>query len=188
MPGIILGWDFLSKKQLGITWGPEEILQLGDNQDIPVQVAKEFNDASGTLTAKTTIPPRNLVLVSVTTKLPPTSRKTRFGFTPLQDNPHLGLNCIVYPLDYATMWGDLRKVLIHLGRQEIKLQQGTLLGHFYQAPQEEIMITEEDIFGVNFEQPWTSEEIEEEVLKGDNKGFITSPVDVDPRTCQAEGR
>ena len=31
------------------------------------------------------------------------------------------------------------------------------------------------------EEPWDTEEIEEEVLKGDKKGFITSPADIDPR-------
>ena len=43
------------------------------------------------------------------------------------------------------------------------------------------MITQEDIFGINIEKPWAPEEIEEEVLKGDKKGFITSPADIDPR-------
>ena len=43
------------------------------------------------------------------------------------------------------------------------------------------MITKEDIFGINAEKSWTPEEIEEEVLKGDKKGFITSPIDIDPR-------
>ena len=32
-PGIILGRDFLAQNQLGITWGPEGILELRDNQD-----------------------------------------------------------------------------------------------------------------------------------------------------------
>ena len=41
------------------------------------------------------------------------------------------------------------------------------------------MITQEDIFGVNVEEPWTPREVEEEVLKGDGKGFITSPADID---------
>ena len=45
-PGIILVRDFLSKNQLGITWGPEGILQLRDSQDIPVQAAEELNDSS----------------------------------------------------------------------------------------------------------------------------------------------
>ena len=43
------------------------------------------------------------------------------------------------------------------------------------------MITEEEVFGVNVEEPWMSEQLEEEVLRGDAKGFITSPADVDPR-------
>ena len=43
------------------------------------------------------------------------------------------------------------------------------------------MITQEDIFGVNVEEPWAPGEVEEEVLKGDGKGFITSPADIDPR-------
>ena len=54
------------------------------------------------------------------------------------------------------------------------------MGHFQQAQAEEIMITEEDIFRVNIEEPWAPEEIEE-VLKGDKKGFITFPADIDPR-------
>ena len=43
------------------------------------------------------------------------------------------------------------------------------------------MITKEDIFRINMEKSWTPEEIEEEVLKGDKKGFLTSPADIDPR-------
>ena len=38
------------------------------------------------------------------------------------------------------------------------------------------MITQEDIFGVNIGEPWAPGEVEEEVLKGNGKGFITSPV------------
>ena len=72
-------------------------------------------------------------------------------------------------------------MLINLGYQELKLQQGVVLGHFQKAPSEEIIITQEDIFGVNMEESWEPEEIEEEVLKGDKKGFITSPADIDPR-------
>ena len=72
-------------------------------------------------------------------------------------------------------------MLINLGYEECKLQQGISLGYFQKAPSEEIMITHEDIFGVNVEEPWTPGEIEEEVLKGGKKGFITSPADIDPR-------
>ena len=43
------------------------------------------------------------------------------------------------------------------------------------------MITQEDIFGVNIGAPWAPGEVEEEVLKGNEKGFITSPADIDPR-------
>ena len=71
--------------------------------------------------------------------------------------------------------------MINLGQQEIKLQQETLLGCFQRTKPEEIMITQEDIFGINIEEPWTPEEIEEEVLKGNKKGFITSPADIVPR-------
>ena len=48
------------------------------------------------------------------------------------------------------------------------------------AQSDEVMITEEDIFGINVAEKWAPEEIEEEVLKGDSKGFITSPADIDP--------
>ena len=61
---------------------------------------------------------------------------------------YLGPNCIVYPLDYASIKGGLQKglqVLINLGQQDVKLQQGIVLGHYQKAPSEEIMITQEDI-------------------------------------------
>ena len=71
--------------------------------------------------------------------------------------------------------------MINLGQQDIKLQQGIVLGHYQKTTSEEIMITQEDIFGVNVGEPWAPGEVEEEVLKGNGKGFITSLVDIDPR-------
>ena len=183
-PGIILGCDFLSCNQLGITWGPEGTLQLRDEQDPSVQTAEEMTNPTVKLAAKTVIPPRSLVLVTVSTTLPPCKDKTRFDFVPTQTNFHLGPNCIVYPLDYASIKGGLQKglqILINLGQQDIKLQQGIVLGHYQKAPSEEIMITQEDIFGVNVGEPWAPGEVEEEVLKGNGKGFITSPADIDPQ-------
>ena len=183
-PGIILGCDFLSCNQLGITWGPEGTLQWRDEQDPSVQAAEEVTNPTVKLAAKTVIPPRSLVLVTVLTILPPCKNKTHFDFIPTQTNFHLGPNCIVYPLDYASIKGGLQRglqILINLGQQDVKLQQGMVLGHYQKAPSEEIMITQEDIFGVNVGEPWAPGEVEEEVLKGNGKGFITSPADIDPR-------
>ena len=98
-------------------------------------------------------------------------------------NSYLGPNCIVYPLDYASIKGGLQRglqILINLGQQDVKLQQGIVLGHYQKAPSEDIMITQEDIFGVNIGEPWAPGEVEE-VLRGNEKGFITSPADIDPR-------
>ena len=178
-----MGRDFLSRNQLGITWGPEGILQLRDKQDLSVQTAEEITNPAVMLAAKTVIPSRSLVLVTVSTTLPSCRDKTRFDFIPTQTNPYLGPNCVVYPLDYASIKGGLQRglqILINLGQQDVTLQQGIVLGHFQKAKSEEIMITQEDIFGVNVEEPWTPGEVEEEVLKGDGKGFITSPADIDP--------
>ena len=71
--------------------------------------------------------------------------------------------------------------MINLGQQDVKLQQGIILRHFQKTQSKEIMITQEDIFGMNVEEPWAPGEVEEEVLKGDGKGFITSPADIAPR-------
>ena len=183
-PGIILGRDFISRNQLGITWGPGGVLQLRDNQDIPVQTAEEATTFPALLTAKVTVPPRSFILMTVLMTLPLCKSKAYFDFTPISTSKTLGPNCVVYPLDYATIRGGPQRglqALVNLGQQEVKLQQGTLLGHFQQTQHEGIMITQEDIFGVNVEEPWAPEEIEEEVLKGDKKGFITSPADIDPR-------
>ena len=56
-PGIILGRYFLSRNQLGITWGPEGTLQLRDEQDPSVQAAEEVTNPTVKLAAKTVIPP-----------------------------------------------------------------------------------------------------------------------------------
>ena len=95
-PGNILGRDFLSRNQLGITWGPEGILQLRDKQDLSVQAAEEIINPTVKLAAKTVMPCRSLVLVPVSTTLPSCKNKTRFDFIPMQANPHLGPNCVVY--------------------------------------------------------------------------------------------
>ena len=116
--------------------------------------------------------------------LPSCDIKSHFDFVPEQKSPHWNPNCIVYPLDYATMRGEQQKglqALINLDQKEVKIQQGVTLGRFEQAPSGEVLVTQEDIFGVNVNEPWTAQDIEEEILKGNEKGFITSPTDIDPR-------
>ena len=183
-PGIILGRDFLAKNQLGITWGPEGVLQLRDNQDVSIQTTKEVTVHSAVTATKITIPPRSIALVLVRMTLPLCDVKTHFDFVPKQTDHCLGPNCIIYPLDYATIRGGHQKVLqalVNVRHQEIELQQGVTLGCFEQTSSQEILITQEDIFGINGGESWTTQEIEEEVLKRNEKGFITSPADIDPR-------
>ena len=83
---IILGRDFLSRNQLGITWGPEGVLQLRDKQDLLVQTAEEITNPTVKLAAKIVIPSRSLVLVTVSTTLPSCRDKTCFDFIPTQTN------------------------------------------------------------------------------------------------------
>ena len=109
-PGIILGRDFLSWNQLGITWGPEGVLQLRDNQDIPVQTAKKATTFPALLTAKVTIPPRILILIPVLMTLPLCKSKAYFDFTSISTSKSLGPICVVYPLDYATIRWDHKEV------------------------------------------------------------------------------
>ena len=122
--GIILGRDFLSRNQLGISWGPEGVLQLRDKQDLSVQTAEEITNPAVTLTAKTVVPSRSLVLVTVLTTLPSCGNKTYFDFIPVQANPQLGPNCVIYPLGYASIKGGLQRglqVLVNFGQQDVKL-------------------------------------------------------------------
>ena len=95
-PGIILGRDFLSRNQLGITWGPEGGVAIqGTNRTYHLQTAKEIINPAVRLAAKTIIPSRSLVLVTVLTTLPSGENKTLFDFVPIQANPHLGPNCVI---------------------------------------------------------------------------------------------
>ena len=117
-PGIILGRDFLTKNQLGITWGPEGVLQLRDSQDIPIQTVEEVTAFPAVIATKVAIPPRSLIIMPVMMTLPSCDVKTHFDFCPNSVDSHLGPNCIVYPLDYATIKGGLLRglqVLINLG-------------------------------------------------------------------------
>ena len=101
-PGIILGRDFLSRNQLGI---PEGILQLRDSQDVPVQTMEEMTTYTARLIANIVIPSRSLMTVSVRIVLPSCESKMQFDFTSIQEDTCLGPNCVIYPLDYATIKG-----------------------------------------------------------------------------------
>ena len=59
-PGIILGRDFLSRNQLGITWGPEGTLQLRDEQDPSIQTAEEIINPTVKLAAQNCNTPQKL--------------------------------------------------------------------------------------------------------------------------------
>ena len=79
-PGLILGRDFLARNQLGITWGPEGVLQLRDDQNVQIQAMEETTICSAKLTANVTIPSRSLAVVTVKMVLPSCQNKTRFNF------------------------------------------------------------------------------------------------------------
>ena len=183
-PGLILGRDFLARNQLGITWGPEGVLQLRDDQNVQMQAMEETTVCSAKLTANVTIPSRSLAAVTVKMILPSCQNKTRFNFTPVPEKTLLGPNCVIYPSDYATIKGGLQRgvqIVVNFSCQEIQLPEGLILGQFQQMPDEEIKVTQEDLFGINVTEPWAPDELEEEILKGDGRGFITSPADIDPR-------
>ena len=94
-----------------------------------MQVTEEVASPTVRLASNTVIPLRSLVLVTVSTILPPCRDKTHFDFVPTQTSLYLGPNCIVYPLDYAFIKGGLQKglqILINLGQQDVKLQQGVV--------------------------------------------------------------
>ena len=98
----------------------------------PVQAMKKVTTFSVSTTTKIIIPSTSLVLTPVMMTLPSCENKTHFDFTPMQENSAIGSNCIIYPLDYATIRGGLQRglqALVNLGQQEIKLQHGTVLGH-----------------------------------------------------------
>ena len=68
------------------------------NKDPSIQTAEEITNPTVKLAAKTVIPPRSLVLVTVSTTLPPCEEKTRFDFVPIQMNFHLGPKLYCLPL------------------------------------------------------------------------------------------
>ena len=136
-PGIICGDDFLSHNQLGITWGPEGVLQLRDKQDLSVQAAEEIIKPTVKLAVKTVIPSRSLVLVTVSTTLPSCKNKTHFDFIPIQANPHLGPNCIVYPLRLCIHQGRITKRATGFDKfrpAKCKITTGNSIGAFPEGP------------------------------------------------------
>ena len=184
IPEIILGRDFLSTYKLVITWGQEGALQLRDEQEIAILPAEEITEYPATLATKTEIPARTVVMVSVIVNLPPFATKTLFTLDPKIFNEEVNPNCFIYPLGYTTMRGGFQRsaqLVVNLSQEPINLMEGTLMGHYVREDPEQILITEEDLFGINVTEPWPTEQLEEEIFRGTGRGFISSPADIDPR-------
>ena len=107
------------------------MLQLRDDQNGQMQAMEETTICNAKLTANITIPSRSLVAVTVKMILPSCQNKTRFSFTPVPEKALLGPNCVVYPLDYATIKEGLQRgvqIVVNLNHQEIQLPEGLILG------------------------------------------------------------
>ena len=109
VPEIILGRDFLSTYKLAITWGEEGVLELRDEQEIAILTAEEITEYPAVLLARIEIPARTGVVVPVTVNLPPFTVKTLFTFNPRTLKDGMDPNCLVYPLDYATIRGGYQR-------------------------------------------------------------------------------
>ena len=55
------------------------------------------------------------------------------------------------------------------------------MGHYIWEDPEDVLITEENLFGINVTETWSQEQMEEEIFRGTGRGFISSPADIDPR-------
>ena len=184
IPEIILGRDFLSTYKLAITWGKEGILELKDEQETAILTAEEVTEYPAVSLAKIEIPARTGVVVPVNVNLPPFAVKTLFTFNPRVLTDGIDPNCLVYPLDYATIRGGYQKsaqLLVNLSQEPMKIREGTLIGHYVREDSEDVFITEENLFDINVTEPWSTEPLEEEIFRGTGKGFISSPADIDPR-------
>ena len=184
VPEIILGRDFPSTYKLAITWGQEGVLELRDEQETAILTAEEITEYPAVLLAKIEIPARTVVMTPVSVNLPPFAVKTLFTFNPRILKEGMDPNCLVYPLDYATIRGGFQKgaqLLMNLSQESIKLAEGTLIGHYVREDSEDVYVTEENLFDINVTEPWPTEQLEEEIFRGTGKGFISSPADIDPR-------
>ena len=184
VPEIILGRDFLSTYKLAITWGREGVLELRDEQETAILTAEEITEYPAVLLARIEIPARTGVVVPVTVNLPPFTAKTLFTFNPRTLKDGMDPNCLVYPLDYATIRGGYQRsaqLIINLSQEPMKIVEGTLIGHYAREDSGDIYVTEQDLFGINVTEPWPTEQLEEEIFRGTGKGFISSPADIDPR-------
>ena len=184
VPEIILGRDFLSTYKLAITWGREGVLELRDEQETAILMAEEITEYPAVLLARIEIPARTGVVVPVTVNLPPFTAKTLFTFNPCTLKDGMDPNCLVYPLDYATIRGGYQRsaqLIINLSQEPMKMVEGTLIGHYAREDSEDIYVTEQDLFDINVTEPWPTEQLEEEIFRGTGKGFISSPADIDPR-------
>ena len=184
VPEIILGRDFLSTNKLAITWRKEGALELRDEQETAILTAEEITRYPAVLLAKIEIPARMGVVVPVAVNLPPFTAKTLFTFNPRTPKDGMDPNCLVYPLDYATIRGGYQRsaqLIINLSQEPMKIMEETLIGHYAREDSEDIYVTEQDLFGINVTESWPTEQLEEEIFRGTSKGFISSPADIDPR-------
>ena len=73
-------------------------------------MAEEITEYPAILLARIEIPARTGVVVPVTVNLPPFTVKTLFTFKPRTLKDEIDPNCLVYPLDYATIRGATKGV------------------------------------------------------------------------------
>ena len=123
-------------------------------------------------------------MVSVIVNVPPFTTQTLFTLDPKIFNEEVTPNCFIYPLGYTTMRGGFQRgaqLVVNLSQEPVNLMERTLMGHYVREDPEQILITEEDLFGINVTEPWPTEQLEEEIFRGTGRGFISSPADIDPR-------
>ena len=68
-----------------------------------------------------------------------------------------------------------------MSEDDLTLAEDTLLGYFEREEGGSVLIDQEGLFEVNVEQPWGEGELEDRLFPPGGDGFITSPVEVDPR-------
>ena len=66
--------------------------------------------------------------------------------------------------------------MINLSQEPIKISEGTLIGHYVRENSEDVFIMEEHLFNINVTEPWPTEQLEEEIFRGQVKDLSLPPL------------
>ncbi|MCG8623453.1 MAG: retroviral-like aspartic protease family protein, partial [Proteobacteria bacterium] len=184
---VILGRDFLRNHRLHVGWSKEGRFQVHSRKEVVVGAITVEENPIVTMKRNIVVPAKTLVVAEMQATIPDMKNGTYFDFSPTDRYSNSGINLVLIPVAYHTAVPGkqiLLQILINFEDTEIKLTEGTTMGHLLNVQELARSIApgtvQESICEMNVDQDVGSflDEVMHDAGKEESK-FIASPADVE---------